>query len=81
VNNIGPDTVKVEILGTVYPVAPATTAYIYATEDWQPGDYPVSFTSTQPMEGSVRCSLHMSHGFSSADTVIGGGRILNTNGK
>ena len=72
VNNIGPDTVKVEILGTVYPVAPATTAYIYATEDWQPGDYPVSFTSTQPMEGNVRCSLHMSHGFSSADTVIGG---------
>ena len=72
VNNIGPDTVKVEIQGTVYPVAPDSTAYIYATEDWAPGDYPVSFTSTQPMEGNVRCSLHMSHGFSSAGTVIGG---------
>lgn len=72
VNNIGPDTVKVEILGTVYPVAPATTAYIYATEDWAPGDYPISFTSKQPMEGNVRCSLHMSHGFSSAGAVIGG---------
>ena len=72
VNNTGKASIRIEIDGTVYTAAPEKFTYIYAADDWLPGEYPVSFSSTLPMEGTVRCSLHPNHGFSSAVSPIGG---------